>query len=377
MRKIVLTLSMLSFLWIVGKSQSSDLTYQIILESKGEYSKVDKHSKVNPDNMMQLKEFTSLSQLYPIFKFSHSQDNLTGILQVEGNLQNYNLSADSIRFSFQELYAQFSFSGRHFIAFGKKRLDWGTGMIWNPTNFYIQKDPLRTQNRLEGIFQTSYTLLLPNGSLQAYIFPESQLKDFSYALKYDYYGSRIDASLTFLQYTRYQQFGLDMSYGGDLFTAYAEGVIRNYSKSYRVGEGGELITPPTTKEKFWAEAVVGLSVVCNTHISTRAEYRFREDYLGRSAINSYSMNLPNNTIVFDPISMGKHTLFASIEWKELYERLFVQMRTFYDPVSAQWMLSPLFIWKKNNFQVELWAMIYNNAFALFDFQSSLLLSLHF
>lgn len=357
--------------------QTTDFNYQIILESRAQYNNLDKKSKVNPGNTLNIEELTSTTQLYPIIKFEHKMNELSTYLQVEGNVTNYNFSKDSIRFDFQELYLQFSYKEQHHFSLGKRRLDWGTGMLWNPTNFYVQKDPFRTQNRLEGIYQATYTLLLPNGTVQGYVFPEKHLKDFSYALKFDYYGSRIDASLSFLQYMRYQQFGFDLSYGGDIFTAYTEGVFRNYSKSYRVGEDGQLIVPSTKRNKYRTEIVAGGSVNFNVHISFRGEYRFREDYLNRNDVNRFESGLPNHAIIYDAISVGKHSLFGNLEWKELYDRFFIQMRSFYDPVSCQLIVSPLFIWKINNFQVELSSMVYNNSLALFNYQGSLLISCHF
>lgn len=364
---------------IIGsvKAQNSSFDYQLILEMKGQYNGLDKESSVNPDNLMGIEELTSVTQLYPIMKFRYGQNKLSSLLQVEGNLINHNFSGDSVRFAFQELYAQFSYNEKHHITLGKRRLDWGSGMLWNPTNFYIQKDPFRTQNRLEGIFQMSYSFLFSNGLLQAYIFPEKRLKDFSYALKYDYYGNRLDASLSFLQYTRYQQLGYSLAYGGDLFTLHAEGVFRNYSKSYRVDEDGNLLLPPTDRKKIWTEAVFGFSMNANAHISLRGEYRFREDYLNRKEIKQFETYLPAHPMIYDSLSTGKHTVFGSIEWKDIYDQYFLQMRSFYDPVSEQLILSPLFIWKINNFQVEVTSMIYNNALALFNYQGSILISCHF
>ncbi len=358
-------------------AQETDFNYQLILESEVQYTNPDNKSLINPDNIMQIEELTSTTKLYPIVKFGHQMNELSTALQMEGNITNYNFSKDSIQFTFQELYVQFAYKEKHYFSVGKRRLGWGSGMVWNPINFYIQKDPFRTQNRLEGIFQGSYTFLLPNGTLQAYIFREKELENFSYAVKYDYYGPRIDASLSFLQYTRYQQFGFDVSYGGDTYTAYLEGVFRNYTKSYRVGEDGSLIIPSTKRDKWWVDMVAGASINLNAHISLRGEYRFRQDYLDRSEVNLFEAGLPNHSMIYDPISIGKHTLFGSMEWKDTFERYFIQMRSFYDPVSSQLIISPYFIWKINNFQVELSSMIYNNSLALFNYQGSILLSCHF
>lgn len=359
------------------RAQETAFDYQLIFESQGQYNNLDKHSVINPDNRMNVEELTSLTRLYPVLKFRYAQNDLSATLQTEGNLSNYNFSGDSVRFSFQELYVRFAYQERHHITLGKRRLDWGSGMIWNPTNFYVQKDPFRTQNRLEGIFQVAYSYLFSGGTLQAYLFPEKRLKDFSYGLKYDYYGTRLDASLSFLQYTRYQQFGYSLSYGGNISTLYAEGVFRNSSKSYRVGKEGELLPPTEDRKKFRTEAVVGFSLNCNAHISLRGEYRFREDYLNRTEVKQFEDALPSHTLIYDAISVGKHSLFGSAEWKDLYDQYFIQMRSFYDPTSNQLILSPLLIRKINNFQIELSMLFNNNALAVFNYQGSIVLSCHF
>lgn len=362
---------------VILRAQETGFDYQLILESQGQYNNLDEHSTVNPDNRMNIEELTSVTRLYPLLKFGHEQNALSATLQAEGNLSNYNFSGDSVRFSFPELYVRLAYQEKHHITLGKRRLDWGSGMIWNPTNFYVQKDPFRTQNRLEGIFQAAYSFLFSNGSLQAYIFPEKRLKDFNYGLKYDYYGTRLDANLSFLQYARYQQFGYSLSYGGNISTLYAEGVFRNYSKSYKVGEEGELLPPVENRKNFRSEVVAGFSLNCNAHISLRGEYRFREDYLNRTEVKQFESALPAYTLIYDAISVGKHSLFGSVEWKDIYDRYFIQMRSFYDPASTQLILSPLFIRKINNFQIEISAMLYNNALALFNHQCSILLSCHF
>lgn len=377
MKRLVVIIATCCFLVGIAQGQETDFSYQVILESKGEYNHLDKNSALNPDNQMGIREVSSVTNLYPILKFQHDQDKFSSTLQVEGNFTNHNFSGDSLSFSFQELYVQFAMKDKHFISIGKRRLGWGSGTIWNPTNFYTQKDPFRTQSRLDGIFQASYSLLFPNGMLQGYIFPEKNLKDFSYALKYDYYGNRVDASVLFLQYTRYQQFGYSVSYGGDRSTLYTEGVWRNYSKSYKVDQDGLLIAPSQSRKRFWTEVVAGFSVNLNAHFSFRSEYRFREDYLNKEEISCFKKGLPQNSLIYDPISIGKHSLFGSLEWKDLYDRYSVQFRTFLDPVSRQLIASPLFVWKYQNLQVEVSAFVYNNAIPLLDYQGTVLLSYHF
>jgi hypothetical protein len=349
----------------------------MILETKGEYNQLNKGSKVNPSNFMGINDFNSLSQLYPVFSFKDTSKDIGTMLQIEGNIKNYNLETDSTDFSFQELYGQIALKDKHYFIVGKKRLDWGTGLVWNPTNFFIQKDPLRAQNRLEGIFMLNYNYLLSNGAINFYIFPDKKKDDFKLAVKYDYSGNKIDASLSFLEYKKYQQYGFDFSYGGNYFTAYVEGVMRNFTKSYRINQDSSLIGPEQQKKSFHPELVTGTSVLLSSNITFNLEYRYRGDYLNKSEVNIFKGNLPNNMLVYDPIGISKHTVFSSIEYKDTYGRWSANLRSFYDPVSNQLIVSPLGVWVKNNFQAELSVVVYNNTLSICNFQSNLLLSYFF
>ncbi|MDR0749558.1 MAG: hypothetical protein LBF62_08310 [Tannerellaceae bacterium] len=375
--KYGMSILLFSLLPLLSNGQSTVWDYQLIVELKNQYNHPDKASIINKDNRMKIDKLSSLTELYPVVTAGNDWGGLLNTLQAEGNLTNYNFDKDSVRFTFRELYTRFSWKGSHHWTVGKKRLDWGTGMLWNPTNFYIQKDPFRTQNRLEGIFQLNYTCLFTTGSLDVYVFPGKKAEDFSYSLKYNYTGKRIDASVSFLEYTRYQQIGYDISYGGDRFITYAEGVFRNYSKSYRVGKEGELIPPRNRAARFYPEIVSGVSYAFNASLGARLEYRFREDFLSREEVADFKKYLPQNSIIYDPVSIGKHTLYASAEIKDIYDRLNMQVRTFFDLFSNQLIVSPLFVWKKNNFQIELSSMIFANSLAVFDSQTALLLSCHF
>lgn len=360
-----------------AQSQEPVFAYQVILETKGEYSDRDRHSSVNPDNWMQLNEFSLVSHLYPIFSFKQEWGKVRTTLQVEGDIRNDNLGKEQTSFLFQELYTQFAWQDKHYLSIGKKRLDWGTGLVWNPTNFYIQKDPMRTQNRLEGLFMVDYTYLIGNCSLDGYLFPQQQADNWSYALKATYAGHRIDGSLSVVSYRGRWQFGYDLTYGGDRFTAYSEGVLRNFTKSYRIDEAGGLIIPEAREKIFAPEIVVGGNILLSDRFSFCGEYRYRGDYPDGNLIDRYQGLLPSHSVMFDPISIGQHTLFGSLTCKDLYERWNVSLRTFVDPVSNQCLLSPLVVITFSNFQVEVSAQFYTNAFAVYDCQTTLLISCFF
>ncbi len=374
----------ISFILVLGLasnislwSQDQSLSYQVILETKGEYNNLDRKSKINPDNWMNIGDFAALSQLYPILQFNSRSGDLATRLGVEANLRSYNFEKDSTRLLIQELYSQFTFKDKHYFVFGKKRLDWGSGMIWNPTNFFIQKDPLRTQNRLEGIFMLNYSYLFSESAISIYLFPDKKKENFKAAIKYDYSKDRIDAAVSFVEYGKYQQVGLDLSYGGNLFTFYGEGVLRNFSKSYKIDDNNILQIPDNRKKTFSSEFVVGGSVVFNMHLSFRGEYRFREDYLDKSQIRLFENQLPDNLMIWDAISVSKHTLFASFDYRDTYSRWSANLRTFYDPLSNQLIVSPLGVLTMNNFQIEASTIFYNNKLSIHNFQSTILLSCFF
>lgn len=376
-KQVLLMVFFYTMLVRLSLAQEAKFDYQVILETRGEYNDIDKRSEVNPDNWMGLNEFSSSSQLYPIGEFKNTWGNLKVRMQVEANIKNYNFDKDSTDFSFQELYSQFQLKEKHFFVFGKKRLDWGTGMIWNPTNFFIQKDPVRTQNRLEGIFMLNYSYLFGQNTFSLYLFPEKDGKDFKAAVKYDYSKERIDASLSFVEYGKFQQFGYDISYGGDLFTAYVEGVLKNYTKNFSLRRDGIAVSPQNRSKKFRSEFVSGTTVIFNSHISFSGEYRFREDCLGRKDIELYKRYLPANSALFDPLSMGKHTLFGNIEYRETFSRWAVNVRSFYDISSNQLVVSPVGTLSLNNFQIELTSLFYTNSIAIHNRQTSLLISCFF
>jgi hypothetical protein len=354
-------------------AQTADTYYQIILESKTTYSNIYNKSSINPDNIMGISEFSSVSQLYPIIKLKNDIGGIETVLQIEGDIKNENFEKTT-RLSFQELYSQLSYNNKHYFIAGKKRLDWGAGQIWNPTNFHIQKDPFRTENRLEGILMLNYSYLFKNKSINFYVFPDKEHKDFSYALKYDFSNERVNAELSFVQYTKYQQFNGDMTFAGDWFVNYFEGAVRNYSKCLKVDIDGNIYNVSSSNlRKIWTEVVLGGSILFGKHVTLRYEYRYRDDYLNKKDIQTFKNYLPDNTIIYDPISISKHSIFGSIEYHDLYDKWLTSLRSYYDPWSKNLILSPYVMIKMNNFQMEFTTMFYNRALPIYNFQSSVLL----
>ena len=354
------------------------IDYQIILENKVGANILYRHSKVNPNNYLAIDDVQSASQFYPILKFDDSLDrDISANLRLEGEVNINNFIRDSLSFSFLEMYGQLSSKYKHYFIFGKKRLDWGIGLVWNPTLFYTQKDPLRNINRLEGIFMLNYEYVFQQGALSFYIFPENSIEESKVALKYDFTGTQVDASLSYLTYGQGNQVGYEISYGGSYFTAYLEGVFRNFSRSYEITSDGLIVQPNRSGTKYIPEVVFGSSIILNSRTTLFTEYRYRNDYLDKGQIINFKDNLPNSMMLYDPISVSKHSIFNSIEYRDMYGRWSLNLRNFYDPISNQLLISPLYFLTKNGFQMELSVTMYNRPLAIHRFQSTLLFRITF
>ena len=162
-----------------------------------------------------------------------------------------------------------------------------------------------------------------------------------------------------------------------MFTLYSEGVVKNFTNSYSIAANGNLILPEERNEHFYIECVIGTSIILNSRLNFNAEYRYRGNQLTSSDIDMYKKQLPANLLLYDPISISKNSCFANLTYSDLYNRWSLNLRSFYDPVSNQLIVSPLGTFTLNNIQIELSAMIYNNAFSLSDFQTQLLISYNF
>jgi hypothetical protein len=373
---LLLILLMVVSVKIIRAQTTPKVTYLVIFEDKNDINFLAKNSTINAGNMFKINDFNSMSQLYPVVKFEDSLSNkINSIFQVEGDFKNNNQNFNMAQFSFMELYGQLSSGGKHYFTFGKKRLDWGSGLIWNPTVFYTQKDPLRVQNRLEGIFMLNYSYVSEKSTLGVYVFPDSTFKQSKVTVKYDFTGNRVDGSLSYLNYgLNNHQLGYSISYGGDRFTLYSEGVVRNFTKSYNIGSDGIILTPTKMKRRVIPEIVFGSSIILSPKVTYFLEYRYKDDNLNADQVNYYEANPAVNALLYDPISVGKHTIFNNIAYTDGDGRWSLSLRNFYDPVSKQLIVSPLYTYKIKNFQIELSTTVYNNALAVLKSQSTFLLS---
>jgi len=280
-------------------------------------------------------------------------------------------------FDLNELYVQYGISDRLYITFGKKRINWGTANVWNPSNPFLQKDPFRLDNRLEGIVLTDIEYIAPNLTLNAVFSPEkklnrstfafkasSSIKSFSYSLSYAFLGDEK------------QQFGMDFSLGANNYTFYGEAIIRNFSNNGLVDSQGLPRVNPTRSDfqNMNSEFVIGAMVNVLPRTILISEYRYRSDFNTTESIENFKTFLPNNLALYDPISMGRHSFFSQISYMDSYSRYNINAGVFYDAITDQLLCIPGLVYNGNDFKIEINPFIYNSSLSIYDFQGRVILS---
>lgn len=360
------------FLRTLILSSQTEISYRIINENVITYNVVSEDSPVNPDNLLQLNELDIVNRFFPIGTFKHDKIKL----QVEPKIFLSPLDELS-EYELNELYVQYGISESLYLTFGKKRINWGTGNVWNPSNPFLQKDPFRLDNRLEGIVLTDLEYITPKFTLNALFSPEkklnkstfafrvnSEIKSFSYSLSYAFLGDEK------------QQFAADFSLGTDNFIFYGEGVVRNFSNINLIDSDGlpEIVPIRADFKNMNSEFVVGtmLNVMPRTILIT--EYRYRSDFNTAQSIKNFKNFLPKNLSLYDPISMGRHSLFSQISYMDSYSKYNINTSVFYDVITNQLLCTPGLVYNGNDFKFELNPFIYNNNLSIFDFQGRVILS---
>ena len=243
--KSKLFVGIMLFSGAIGYAQTK-FSYRIINENVSTFSDIDEESAVNPVNIFELNELEVVNRFFPIGTFSNDKIKIHTEPRVL-----VNPLTESVDFSVNELYAQYGFSEKLYLTMGKKRVNWGTGNVWNPSNPFLQKDPFRIDNRLEGIFLTDVEYIFSNLTLNALFSASEEVNSSTFALRATSSIKSFSYSLSyaFLSEER-QQFGADFSWGASNFTFYGEGILRNFSNSILVDSQGQTI--PNETQGDWS-----------------------------------------------------------------------------------------------------------------------------
>ena len=353
--------------------------YKIIVENEFEYFNIATDSKLNPDNQyLQLDEFNYETRFYPILKLENGKSKF----QLEPLIKYAptKTKKDSLQLSIQELYTGFELNNHVYLLIGKQRLTWGTGLIWNPTNFYTQKDPFRLNNRLEGLNQARIECYLGSLTLNLLASPNKDFDKLMYAAKLESNIGGLFYSFSYASVEKAQyQFGGDFSYAGDIFTLYGEGVMKNYSKYSFVNDTGGITPRPvvTNLKDFYSDLVLGGSLNISSNLIFQLEYQYRSDYNSKVGMKDFDRTIPNSLSIYDPLSMGKHTLYGGVNFRDNYGKYTITGGSFYDPLTQQLTLMPQFTLTIDNFTVEASVPMYVMDYRVYNFSTKFVFSLFF
>lgn len=348
-------------------SAQTEFSYRIINENVFTYNVISKNSLVNPNNLLQLDELQIINRFFPIGTFKKNKIRL----QAEPKIFLSPVD-EALEFAINELYVQYGISEKLYVTFGKKRINWGTANVWNPSNPFLQRDPLRIDNRLEGIVLTDLEYIAADYTLNAIFSPARQLNRSTFAFKASSNIKSLSYSFSYAFLgDEKQQFGIDFSLGGDNFTFYGEGLLRNFSNSNLIDSTG---LPQNGFKNMNSEFVVGTMLNILPRTILIAEYRYRSDFNTSQSIENFKNFLPNSLPIYDPISMGKHSFFGQIGYMDPYSKYNLSTNIFYDLITNQLLCSPGLVYNGDDFKLEINPFIYNNSLSIYDFQGRVILS---
>lgn len=364
------------FLGVVAGNAQASLETEFIVDNYFYYRNIDDDSQINPNNTWNLAQEDFKGEFFPIFSYEGEASKI----QFESKLSYSTDSNEFNNYNVQELYYENQIYENLNFKFGKQLINWGSGLVWNPTNFYVQKNPLRLVNRLEGAESLNIEQQIGNYVVNYVVVSEEDEEGFNSAIKIN----RTEGSLVFdfsyahLGQNNYQ-FGIDLNYAGDYFTLYSESSFSNYTNTYLVNSSGT-IEESNGDDYFsglYLNSVLGGSIILSSAFTLAAEYNYRSDFNTDSTYIQFISNLPRNAQLYDAIGMGKHRIYTSLRYRDEYERFNVSVSIFHDFVTGQSTVFPSFQFNTGNFKLEFTNYFYNEDAPVYDFQSLLIFSLYF
>ncbi len=350
-------------------------SYRVINENVLTYNDISTGPGVNADNILQLNEFEAENRFFPILSLKNEKLKI----QFEPRLLALPIS-EELTFSVNELYAQYQISEVFYLKLGKERINWGTGNVWNPTNPFLQRDPFRLDNRLEGIILTDFEVNLKKLDMTFLFSPDETLEKSTFATRFstDIKALTVTASYAYLGENK-QQFGSDFTYGADRFVFYGEGVVRNFSNTALVDDDGNLV-PNETRGGFqnsYTEGLLGSMINISANLQALLEYRHRSDYNTKKSINNFEQFLPNNLEIYEPITMGQNSFFGQASFTDNYSKHKISANIFFDYDTNQTLVFPEYTYFGESIKIEATTFIYNNDLAIYNFQTRVILSIFF
>jgi len=241
--------------------------------------------------------------------------------------------AQDISLTLNEAYLNIPLTDFLFFTIGKRRIVWGTGFSYNPSDFINPpKDPLHPGEERRGVYGTMLELFTTWFSL-------TQVVVFYDKLDYLGYGTKLSTSAlvpsTDINLVFYSEANDGINLGASIDTTpfgelpvlqnlalHAEAGFRQQSGRPVYDAGTGTLTQRPERDDFYKNLLVGLRyTIPGWETFIALEYYYIDDgYLPGELDKIIGQGLITN-IAYDPGLMGRHTLMCTVNQPQLTQRL--------------------------------------------------------
>lgn len=373
--------SFIDFLVVISilscSSAYADLSFDLVSETEAVYSNTYNKSVVIQDES---NSQVWQQKLFPSWFYRADTFKVKLDTKLEFYSENGGENEDAYDSAVHELYIHKDLGDSFGVRVGKQHLNWGSGQIWNPTNIFRQRDYLSLDDRLEGVEALSLRYIRSKFNIEALTVSAPGSEEVFFGVKVEVPSGRITSNLTYMNLRRsHYQIGLDINYGGDLFTFYSESVFKNHGEVFEFDEVGSALAASqgdlTSKDEF--NLVFGGGVILSPVVSTALEYNYRSNAASNSDFRAFEAGLPLNVEHYDELGIGKNRLYLSIRYRDEYGYFSYSMNAFYDADSYQTMIYPSVTYSNGSYSLEFKNYFFGDSLRVFNSRSLLKFSMFF
>jgi hypothetical protein len=342
-----------------GAGAQDGFQQQTIAELHTNVSAVADSSVLNPGNAAELGGVRTTLRLYPAAELRHGWLKLRADARFSAPLLNAEGSRAGAEL--QEGYAGVALGDAAYLAAGRQRLGWGTGLIWNPTRIDAEKDPLRTSSRLRGIDAVRLEYAFSGATLNVLaaapdVTRAESSRDLLYAARLETRVAGVATSLSAVNPGRSDwRLGWDFSAAADRFTVYGEGTLRRASELPVVDGAGSTVRRGESGRVMGAhhDVVLGTLLSLSPRWSGMVEYQYRSDAWSGAEYRRFVDDLPRSGPLYDALGPGRHRVFGMARMTGDEGAWSVALKGFADPVSGTFVLSPTLERSGSRFKAEI------------------------
>ena len=329
-----------------GARAQDGFSQQTVAELHAHVTAAADSSVLNPGRVADLSGMTTSLRLYPAAEWRRGSLKVRADARFAAPLLGEGGGRASAEL--QEGYAGLALSGAAYVAVGRQRLGWGTGLIWNPTRIDAEKDPLRTASRLRGIDAVRLEYAFAGATLNVLAATPDAARlesagDVLYAARLETRLAGVATSLSAVNPGRADwRLGWDFSAAADRFTVYGEGTLRRASERAVVDAAGATARRGAGGRVLGAhhDVVLGTLLSLSARWSGMVEYQYRSDAWSGAEYRRFVADLPRSGPLYDPLGPGRHRVFGMARMAGGEGTWSVALKGFADPVSGTFVLSP-------------------------------------